>query len=115
LNSAKIIYLERKKIIDELKRIALNIKKEEKDNLKDLILFGSLSREDFTGLSDVDILIILHNSKEKFIERIRKFRKYFFLPIDVDILVYTQEEVNKLIKEGNPFIKEVLKGGIKII
>ena len=115
MNSAKIIYLERKKIIDELKRIALNIKKEGKDNLKDVILFGSLSREDFTGLSDVDIVIILKKSKDNPLDRIRRFRKYFFIDIDVDLFVYTEDEFLDMLKKGNDFARIVKEEGISLL
>jgi predicted nucleotidyltransferase len=91
------------------------IKNIDKDNLLDIILFGSLAKGDFTGLSDLDIAIILKNSDLNFIERIKKYIKYFDIEIPVDIFVYTISEVEKMKKEKNYFITEIINNGISLI
>jgi predicted nucleotidyltransferase len=91
------------------------IKNIDKDNLLDIILFGSLAKGDFTGLSDLDIAIILKNSDLNFIERIKKYIKYFDIEIPVDIFVYTILEIEKMKKEKNYFITEIINNGISLI
>jgi predicted nucleotidyltransferase len=91
------------------------IKNIDKDNLLDIILFGSLAKGDFTGLSDLDIAIILKNSDLNFIERIKKYIKYFDIEIPVDIFVYTISEVEKMKKEKNYFINEIINNGISLL
>ena len=115
LGSAKIISLNKNKILNKLRKIIEKIKNIEKDNLLDIILFGSLAKGDFTGLSDLDIAILLKNSDLNFIERIKKYIKYFDIEIPVDIFVYTVSEVEKMKKEKNYFIKEIINNGISLL
>ncbi|MGB9749963.1 MAG: nucleotidyltransferase domain-containing protein [Caldisericia bacterium] len=115
LGSAKIISLNKDKILDEMKKIVEKIKNDEKENLVDIILFGSLAKGDYTGFSDVDIVIILKNSELNFIKRIQKYLKYFYLDIPVDLFVYTLPEFKKMRKENNYFIKEIIDNGISIL
>ncbi|MGC8943613.1 MAG: nucleotidyltransferase domain-containing protein, partial [Caldisericia bacterium] len=94
-----------------MKKIVEKIKNDEKENLVDIILFGSLAKGDYTGFSDVDIVIILKNSELNFIKRIQKYLKYFYLDIPVDLFVYTLPEFKKMRKENNYFIKEIIDNG----
>jgi predicted nucleotidyltransferase len=59
-------------------------------------LFGSLARGDATGLSDVDILILLRRALESDPHRrILTFLPYFDLPRNTDLLVYTLAELEQ--------------------
>lgn len=115
LNSAKLIYLNRDEVINELKRIALKIKSDEKENLVDIILFGSIAKGTHTGTSDVDIVIILKECNLNLFERIRKFLKYFDIEVGIDLLVYTENEFEKMKEEKNPLILEIITSGISIL
>lgn len=115
LNSAKLIYLNRDEVINELKRIAIKIKSDEKENLVDIILFGSIAKGTHTGTSDVDIVIILKECNLNLFERIRKFLKYFDINIGVDLLVYTKKEFEKMKDEKNPLILEIISSDISIL
>lgn len=114
LNSAKPIYLNRDEVINELKRIAIKIKEDERENLVDIILFGSIAKGTNTGTSDVDILIILKECNLNLFERIRKFLKYFDIEVGIDLLVYTENEFEKM-KEKNPLILEIILSGFSIL
>lgn len=115
LNSAKIIYLNRDEVINELKRIAIKIRLDEKDNLIDIILFGSIAKGTHIGTSDIDIIIILKECNLNLFYRIRKFLKYFDINIGVDLLVYTEKEFEKMKDEKNPLILEIISSGISIL
>jgi len=115
LGSAKIISLNKEIVLREIKKIAKKIKKEEKGNILDIIIFGSIAKNNYTGTSDVDIVIILKESDLNFIERIVKYRKYFDLDIGVDLFVYTFSEFEKMKRENNFFIKEIIDYGISIL
>jgi len=115
LGSAKIISLNKEIVLREIKKIAKKIKKEEKGNILDIIIFGSIAKNNYTGTSDVDIVIILKESDLNFIERIIKYRKYFDLDIGVDLFVYTFSEFEKMKRENNFFIKEIIDYGISIL
>ena len=66
-------------------------------NIKKIILFGSLTDNTYTALSDADLLIILEKSELRFIDRIPEFIFYFLdAPVSVDVFPYTEEEVKKV-------------------
>ena len=76
-----------------------------------IILFGSQVRGDFNEESDIDICIIVSTAKDWF-ERQLEFRKALQLPdLDIEPHIYTQNELDKMIKDENPFIQQVLKEG----
>jgi len=109
-NCVGILFLDKEKIFKKLKEIAEKIKKE-KNKGKEIILFGSFAKNNFFPSSDIDILIILEESEIEFLKRQDEFVDYFSsMGIDVNILVYTEKEVCKLLKEENAFIKNALKG-----
>ncbi len=115
LNSAKLIYLNREEVINQLKKLALKIKFDEKENFVDMILFGSIAKGTHIGTSDIDIVIILKDCNLNLFDRIRKFLKYFDINIGVDLLVYTEKEFDKMKDEKNPLILEIISSGISIL
>ena len=112
LPSVRIRFLDRGKILRELKELSLTLKKERQDVIS-IILFGSLAKGNYTGGSDADIIIIVKHSQKDLVERIFEFRKYFLnCSIPVDVLVYTEEEIKKMQHEG--FIDSVMKEGVNL-
>lgn len=75
-----------------------------------IILFGSAARGETDEYSDLDLIVIKKTDK-RFVERLAEVGSYISPEIDVDILVYTPEEFQSMIDEGNPFIEEALKDG----
>lgn len=113
LGSVRLISIDKEKLFRRLKDIAALIKKENREVL-DIRLFGSIAKEENTGKSDVDIVIIIAGSSEDIFHRTLKFRRYFDIEVPVDILVYTNEEIDNILKEENYFIKDVLKESIQL-
>lgn len=60
-----------------------------------IILFGSYARGDVSDDSDLDLLVIMPEVKSKFKEMIRLRRALRPLRIPIDILVYSQKEVEE--------------------
>ena len=114
LSSAEKIYRNRDRIIDDLKTIAKNIEKE--ISAREVILFGSIARDDYGLYSDADILIILEKSdKRRYFDRIPELIGFFVeSPIHVDIFPYTLEEIDRM-KDNNLFIKRALHEGIDLL
>ncbi|RME05945.1 MAG: nucleotidyltransferase domain-containing protein, partial [Anaerolineae bacterium] len=113
-NSVKVLYLDRDALLKHLCEIARDIKTQHPE-VRSISLFGSLARGDYTAISDVDILITLHHSKEKDPhQRILTFLPYFDLERGVDLLVYTQEEVERRLSEGDPFLQRIQREGIAL-
>ncbi|MEW6619051.1 MAG: nucleotidyltransferase domain-containing protein [bacterium] len=71
------------------------------------LLYGSFATGEIHQGSDID-MVIVGEFKGKIFERIEKVLKLTDLPIEP--LVYSEKEFQQM-KEGNPFIKEVIKRG----
>ena len=84
-----------------------------KFNLKKVIIFGSFARGDYHKGSDLD-LIIVGEFKERFIDRIGKIIELNDTNLEIDAMVYTEEEFQKMIQERRPFIEQVLEEGIVV-
>ncbi len=111
LDSVKILSVDYDSLLSALEKISCKIKITRGDVSK-ILLFGSFATLNYTPESDVDILIILKDSRKNFIERSDEFIPYFReIPFDVNILVYTEEEIKEMQNEENEFIKEVLRNG----
>jgi predicted nucleotidyltransferase len=75
-----------------------------------IILFGSAARGDADEHSDIDLIVIKRTNK-RFIERLIEAGTYLPITARVDIFVYTPEELEAMIEEGNPFIESALRDG----
>ncbi|GAY26133.1 hypothetical protein ATG_13360 [Desulfurococcaceae archaeon AG1] len=76
-----------------------------------VIVAGSLARSRFVrGLSDIDILVITQHEPPKH----ERFLLRAVKDVDVEITVYSLDEVRLAIKQGNQFITDAIKNGIKI-
>ena len=82
-----------------------------KYKITSIYLYGSFAVKQIHEGSDIDLLII-GDFKERFIERIGRITALTDLPIEP--LIYTPDEINDMIKNGNPFIKTVVASGIKL-
>ena len=78
-----------------------------------VIVFGSAVNErEVNEDSDLD-LVVVEDTTEPFMKRLKKIRRLLHPKIATDILVYARDEFNKLC-ENRPFVKEeiVKKGRI---
>jgi predicted nucleotidyltransferase len=103
----RVRFLNREKIVERLSKLALKARKKDK-NIKKIILFGSLVNDDYTPRSDADLLIILKESKLRFMDRIPELVFYFLdAPISVDIFPYTEKEIEEV-----PLAKKAISKGL---
>ena len=93
---------------EELKKAIVSSYK--KINPVKIILFGSWCREEEDKYSDVDIIVI-YETKKRFLDRLKELYLMWDIPIAFDILAYTPEEFEKMLKEKNPFIKKINREG----
>ena len=111
-NGVEVLSIKIAELKSALREIALRIVRDRQE-LKRMILFGSFVNGDFTPHSDVDIALIVSGTDKFFIERPDDFWEYFKeIPLDVNLLVYTEKEVEAMAGRGERFIGEVLKGKI---
>lgn len=98
------------KVKETLREIATKIRSE-RPLVSRILLFGSFSKGDFTPSSDVDLAIIVRETSRKFIERSDEFIDEFRrVPFDVNLLVYTEDEVKKMLSDGSALMKEIVQG-----
>ncbi len=74
-----------------------------------LILFGSLTKDLLNQWSDIDLLIIKDTDKP-FFERLKEVILLLRPKVGIDILVYTPDELDSLLKERK-FIQEIIEKG----
>lgn len=93
---------------DELSRIVSRLIDNYQPEL--IVLFGSFARDDHTGESDFDLLIIKDTDKRPIWRRV-EVRKLIQTSMPLDIIVYTPQEFLKLKKSKSAFLESVLKEG----
>lgn len=79
-----------------------------------IIMFGSRARGDARSDSDVDLLIVKSNvpSRREIADKI--YVKLIGIPVPVDVLVVTPEDVDKYSEKVGTIIPTVLREGIEI-
>ena len=114
LDSVKITSVNYDELIGALKRISGKIR-EQYSFVAKIFLFGSFYKRNFTPESDLDILIIVKHTDIPFLERRDLFLDFFKdIPFDLNILVYSEKETKKMLKEGNLFIENIMKESINL-
>lgn len=107
-DSVKISFIDHDQLIDALEKISSRIKSDNR-SVQGIFLFGSFQKGNYTPGSDVDVLITLDVTAIKFLERRDHFIDYFeAIPLDVNLIVYTEGEIQKMIQNHNLFIRRVM-------
>jgi len=107
-NSVQVFWLNKilleEKIFSAVKELTINC-----PEIQRVILFGSVAKSRETVASDVDILIEVEESKERFIDRPLPFKDFFKeVDLSLDLFVYTQEEIER---RNIPLVNTVLREG----
>lgn len=84
----------------------------EKLPVEEVYLYGSFARGEIHEGSDID-LVIIGNFSESFFRRIGRVLEMTDLPVEP--LVYNRDEFERMVRDKNPLILEVLKTGKKLI
>lgn len=103
--SVRAIFLNREEVLKKLREIsgeALAVFPE----IKEIRLFGSLAKREETGLSDIDIFLLIESEQKNPIERMKPYFGFFSdrLDIAVDMIAATEDEMENF--------KEILKESI---
>ena len=72
------------------------------------ILFGSYAEGRCDLFTDLDILIVMESPLD-FVTRTAEMYRYLSSPVDVDLLVYTPDELDR--NRGRGFIRQALEKG----
>lgn len=104
----KILSVDYNALFKSLQEICNKIRQEH-NHVKKLFLFGSFLKGNYTPESDVDIMIVVEQDDTPFLERRDLFSDFFLdIPFDVNLLVYTENELHNMLKKGSLFIKGIL-------
>lgn len=109
-NSVKIRYLDKPAIMKAVTLLVEDLSRKY-PKIDEIRLFGSLARDEAVPGSDVDILIILTDSDLSFTDRIMKYMPSSF-PVGIDVLPYTQSEIETMLEQGNHFLKSAMEDSI---
>ncbi|MCX7794246.1 MAG: nucleotidyltransferase domain-containing protein [Thermodesulfovibrionales bacterium] len=87
-----------------------------RDNIVDIYLFGSRSREDWRPDSDYDILLVLKKKDRDLMDRLYDIVMDILLETGrlVSLKIFTEKEFNRLKAIPTPFIKNVLLEGVRL-
>lgn len=105
LNSVRVFWLEQDKLLEDLKKAAIKIGREDK-NVKKILLFGSLAEKRGVPGSDADILVVLERDDRSFRDRIADWNDKFALNFPIEVFPFTPEELD------SPIAIEALRKGI---
>ncbi|MHC4156147.1 MAG: nucleotidyltransferase family protein [Planctomycetota bacterium] len=105
-NSVRVIFADKAKVLRGLRECASKLKS--RPEVEKVGLFGSYATDTFGPASDVDLLIILSESSEEFLDRIPDYMPDN-LTVSCDVFPYTAEEIERMKRDGNPWIHHVLK------
>ena len=74
-----------------------------------IILFGSITRDEWDEYSDVDVIVVYETDKS-FLERLKELYMSWDIPKAIDILAYTPTEFAEMTR-SNFFIQDAVKDG----
>jgi predicted nucleotidyltransferase len=85
-------------------------------NTQKIMLFGSYAYGKPSSESDIDLLIIMNTSLRFHKQSVIRLAldEMFNVSFPMDIIVRNQDEIDKRIKQGDFFIKEILEEGIAL-
>lgn len=106
-NSAKVFWLDKIALETNLRECVQLLVARQKE-VEKIILFGSVAENRETVHSDVDLLIMVSMTKERFIDRPLQYKNYFAdLGLGTDIFVYTESEFAR-----SPFYNKINSKGM---
>lgn len=103
--SVSVFFLEIEKLLEALREEALRLAKENPE-VEKIVLFGSLAEGRAIPGSDADVLIVLSQSSDSFLERIVKWQQKIRVDFPVDVFPYTTGELS------TPLAQVALRKGI---
>ncbi|MBM2814154.1 MAG: nucleotidyltransferase [Ignavibacteria bacterium] len=98
-------------IIESIKRFAIEAEKNN-INIQQAILFGSYAKGNNTEWSDIDVAVVSENFEGiRFYDNLKLSKPVVRTNIDIETHPFRPEDFT----EDNPFVKEILEYGIRII
>jgi len=106
-SSVKVFFADKDKVLRQLKAYAKKLRRSHPE-VERVGFFGSYATDTYGPASDVDLLIVLRKSSKCFLDRIPDYVPDN-LSVSCDCFPYTNNEIEKMKQDGNPWICHVLK------
>ena len=110
--SVTVIYLDREAVIEKT-RAAVAVLARERAEIERVVLFGSMARGDAVPGSDVDLLMVLLESRFPFLDRSVEYKPKG-IPVGVDVFAYTEDEIQKMTRDGHMLLQQALSEGMTV-
>lgn len=81
---------------------------EARPQVRRVVLFGSAARGQRDLFTDLDLLVVMESDQD-FVTRTAALRQELRAPVDLDLLVYTPDELEHMTNRG--FIRKILEEG----
>jgi len=101
------VFADKKKVLRQLRDYIKKLRRTWPE-VEKVGLFGSYATDAFGPASDVDLLIVLRESSKRFLDRIPDYMPDN-LSVGCDVFPYTGEEIERMKRDGSPWICHVLK------
>ena len=110
--SVTVIYLDRDEVIAKTRAAVFALALEHAE-IERVVLFGSMARGDAVPGSDVDLLMVLSESRFPFLDRSVEYRPSG-IPVGVDVSAYTEDEIEKMTRDGHMLLEQALSEGMTV-
>jgi len=99
-----------------VKKFAQVLRENFSSHLKLLLIFGSRAKNLAKPGSDYDFLIVLKEKNNRVIDAIYDEVVSFLVDygVDISLKIYSEDDFNKKLFLGVPFVTEIKKSGIKL-
>jgi predicted nucleotidyltransferase len=102
--------------LEIIERFARVLKEKFSSHLRMILIFGSRARNLAKPGSDYDFLIVLKEKDNQIIDAIYNEVVSFLVDygVDISLKIYSEDDFNKKLSLGVPFVAEIKKSGIKL-
>jgi predicted nucleotidyltransferase len=111
-NSAEIRFIDREKVIGDLRSAALRAKSAHPE-IRRVLLFGSLVQGNYTADSDADLIVVVERSFPDLLDRSRY--QIHSRSIPTDTLVYSEREFEQARPDPESFLGQALTSAIDLL
>ena len=111
-NSVKVVFADKAKVLRQLREYAEKLRRT-RPEVEKIALFGSYATHTFGPASDVDLLIVLRESSQRFLDRIPDYLPDN-LSVSCDVFCYTKKEIEQMQEEGNFWIRHILSQAVNL-
>lgn len=112
-SSVKVTWFDEDAVWEAARRFAQELIKRFEE-VQEVRVFGSLVRRECVPGSDVDLLILLRDHPLPFHQRLSQFLPRCPMPVGVDVFPYTRAELERMLDEGNHFVRRALEEGVTL-